>query len=89
MEFTLRPWRPEDAPSVARYADNPHIAANLRDVFPWPYSPQDAVSFIQSCLQADPAVQLSLAVDVGGEAVGRIVAFLEEDLKLRRALWGY
>ena len=89
MEFTLRPWRPEDAPSVARYADNPHIAANLRDVFPWPYSPQDAVSFIQSCLQADPAVQLSLAIDVGGEAVGSIGVFLKEDVYRRSAELGY
>ena len=33
-DFTLRPWREADAASIARYADNAKIAANLRDVFP-------------------------------------------------------
>ena len=31
-DFTLRPWREADAASIARYADNAKIAANLRDV---------------------------------------------------------
>ena len=35
-DFTLRPWREADAASIARYADNAKIAANLRDVFPCP-----------------------------------------------------
>ena len=37
-DFTLRPWREADAASIARYADNAKIAANLRDVFPCPYA---------------------------------------------------
>ena len=42
----LRPWRPEDAPSLAKYADNPRIAATLRDSFPSPYTLDDANRFI-------------------------------------------
>ncbi len=45
-DFTLRPWREADAASIARYADNAKIAANLRDVFPCPYAPQDAATFV-------------------------------------------
>ena len=30
MEFELRPWRMEDAETIARYANNPKVAANLR-----------------------------------------------------------
>lgn len=89
MEWELRPWRPEDASSIARYADNPKIAANLRDVFPCPYAPQDAVSFIQSCIEADSSRQLSLAIDVGGEAAGSIGVFLKEDVYRRSAELGY
>ena len=37
-DLSLRPWRLSDAADVARYANNEKIAANLRDVFPWPYS---------------------------------------------------
>ncbi len=51
-DFTLRPWREADAASIARYADNAKIAANLRDVFPWPYAPQDAADV---CGELHPA----------------------------------
>lgn len=37
-DFLLRPWRESDAASLARYANDPAIAANLRDVFPCPYT---------------------------------------------------
>lgn len=46
----LRPWRPEDAPSLAKYADNPRIAATLRDSFPSPYTLDDANRFIAYAL---------------------------------------
>ena len=42
MEFCLRPWRLEDAPSIARLANDIEIARWLRDVFPNPYTLQDA-----------------------------------------------
>ena len=50
----LRPWRPEDAPSIARHADDPQVAANLRDVFPCPYQLSDAEEFIRLCRAAEP-----------------------------------
>ena len=50
-DFTLRPWREADAASIARYADNEKIAANLRDVFPWPYRRQDAAAFVADCVR--------------------------------------
>mgnify|MGYP002597980623 CR=1 FL=1 len=51
--MTLRPWREADAASIARYADNAKIAANLRDVFPCPYAPQDAATFVESCIRQE------------------------------------
>lgn len=33
---TIRPWRASDLESLLLHADNPRIAANLRDVFPSP-----------------------------------------------------
>ena len=52
-DFTLRPWRKGDEDALARYADNPNIAANLRDVFPCPYAPQDAATFVESCIRQE------------------------------------
>ena len=57
-EFTLRPWRETDAASIARYADNAKIAANLRDVFPWPYAHQGAVDFVTDCVRNEGRGQL-------------------------------
>ena len=40
--FLLRPWRLEDAPSVAKYANSRAIWINLTDGFPHPYALEDA-----------------------------------------------
>ena len=42
MLIALAPWEEKFIPDVAKYANNPNIAANLRDVFPWPYADADA-----------------------------------------------
>ena len=62
MDFLLREWRPEDAISVARCADNEKIARNLRAVFPCPYPLQDAADYINSCIAADENRQLCRAI---------------------------
>ena len=62
MDFTLRPWRREDAGDLLRYANNEKIARNLRDVFPFPYILTDAQEFIESCLAADEEKRLFRAL---------------------------
>ena len=89
MEFELRPWRMEDAETIARYANNPKIAANLRDAFPHPYTQRDAETFIQSCLDADPARCCFRAIAVNGEAVGSISLSIGEDISSKSAELGY
>ena len=88
-EFTLRPWREGDENSIARYADNQKIAANLRDVFPWPYSRQDAVDFVAGCVQNEGRGQLCRAIVVDGAAVGSISLTLGSDVYRRSAELGY
>lgn len=88
-EVTLRPWREGDENSIARYADNAKIAANLRDVFPWPYSRQDAVDFVTGCVQNEGRGQLCRAIVVDGEAVGSISLTLGSDVYRRSAELGY
>ena len=79
MEFCLRPWQLEDAPSIARLADNIEIARWLRDVFPNPYTLQDAQGFIQSCLE-NGEDSLCLAIEIDGQAVGSIGLFRGTDV---------
>ena len=89
MEFELRPWRMEDAETIARYANNPKVAANLRDAFPHPYTQRDAAAFIQSCLDADPARCCFRAIAVNGETVGSISLSIGEDISSKSAELGY
>ena len=78
MEFILRPWTIEDVDSVYLYANNEKIAANLRDVFPFPYAYDDARQFVLSCIQA-----------VDGQAVGSISVTLGEDVYRKSGEIGY
>lgn len=89
MDFDLRLWRPDDAASLARYADNRKIAAQLRDAFPSPYRLEDAQMFIGSCLADADRTRCCRAIVVGGEAVGSIGAFPQEDVYRKSAEIGY
>ena len=88
-DLSLRPWRLSDAADVARYANNEKIAANLRDVFPWPYSRRDAVSFVEHCVRQEGRGQLARAIEVDGAAVGSISLTLGTDVYRRSAELGY
>jgi ribosomal-protein-alanine N-acetyltransferase len=64
----LRPWKKEDAPTLARHADNPRVSACMRDLFPSPYTIDDAHRFIATA--SGTASALMLAIEVQGEAAG-------------------
>jgi RimJ/RimL family protein N-acetyltransferase len=83
----LRDWRPEDAATLARHADNPRIAATMRDAFPSPYTLADARRFIEAA--RDLETNLFLAIEVDGEAVGSIGVHPLEDVHRRTAEIGY
>ena len=84
---TLRPWRLDDAPTVARYANNRSVSRNLQDAFPFPYSEQDAIEWLQSHLGESPV--RNFAIEVDGGAVGSIGLRLLSDIYRRAAVMGY
>ena len=84
---TLRNWVPDDAASLARHANNPRIAAMMRDHFPSPYTLDDAQQFIS--MATGPTPNLFLAIEVRGEAVGGIGVHPLDDVKRRSAEIGY
>ena len=89
MNFTLRPWREEDAPALVPYADDPQVAQNLRDVFPNPYTLADAEGYIRSCVEQEEQGQLCRAIVVDGKAAGSIGLFLGNDVYRKSAELGY
>jgi RimJ/RimL family protein N-acetyltransferase len=84
---SLRAWRPSDAASLARHANNQKVASQLRDRFPHPYTIADARQFIQSVAGARPT--MLFAMIVGGEAVGGIGFFPGADVERFSAEIGY
>lgn len=83
---TLRHWANGDAPALARHADNPRIAAMMRDSFPSPYTVEDARRFITT---ASGSENLLLAIEVDGESVGGIGIYPLDDVHRKTAEIGY
>ncbi|HEX4965922.1 MAG TPA: GNAT family N-acetyltransferase [Thermoanaerobaculia bacterium] len=69
--LALRPWRESDVESLVRYANNRNVSLFLRDHFPYPYTPDDAHSWIGRCLAGARPPQ-NFAIEHAGEAIGGI-----------------
>ncbi len=67
--FVLRPWRPEDAASLQRHADDARVSAALSDRFPFPYTMADAQAFLDADLSCPSE---ALAIEIDGCAVGGV-----------------
>ena len=83
----MRPWRDGDEESLARYANNRNIWINMRDSFPYPYSVEDAISWVQLQKDRDPVQGFAIAAD--NEAIGGIGIRLQEDVHRGSAEVGY
>ena len=83
----IRAWSPSDRDSLAKHADNPKVAANLRDAFPSPYGLADADRFIARASERSPPT--SLAIEVDGEAAGGIGLMVHSDVERVSAELGY
>ena len=84
---TIRPWRLNDAESLAKHANNRRVWLALRDAFPHPYTADDGNKFLQSATTAQPTTDFCIEVD--GAAVGGIGIHLGRDVHRHTAELGY
>jgi len=89
MDCKIRPWRIEDAHSLATALNNPKILDNLRDGLPFPYTLKDAEEFISAMLSADKDTTYSFAITVDDKALGSIGAFRQSNIHAQTAEIGY
>ncbi len=83
----LRPLRRDDAPAIARHANNPDVARYLRDRFPSPYSVDDALRFFEYVEHArDECVA---CIEIAGAAAGAIGLQFRSDVERCSAELGY
>ena len=83
----IRPWRLDDAESLARHANNRKIWLAVRDLFPHPYTIQDAHEFLQRTISEGSAMKFCIEID--GVAVGGIGVHPGEDVHRHTATMGY
>ena len=76
--FVIRSYRADDLAALVRHANNPRVAENLRDRFPYPYTQRDAHDWLAVSGRQNPETNFAIAVD--GELVGTIGLQLGEDV---------
>src|SRR5436190_16458791 len=83
----IQTWSSSDAVAVERYANNRNIWTNLRDVFPHPYTLDDAHTFLRHVMNQKPMTTFAIAVP--SEAIGCIGLQMGHDIHCKTAELGY
>lgn len=86
-DITLRPWTMEDLAKLVNYANNPNIAGNLTDAFPFPYTRADGAAFIETVSRDNPLKVF--AIETGARPVGSIGVFPQSGIHRMNAEMGY
>ncbi|MBT8393389.1 MAG: GNAT family N-acetyltransferase [Bacteroidia bacterium] len=87
MAFSIRPFVANDIESLMEYANNPKIAANLTNQFPYPHTREDGEAFITKASQLDPPTIFT--IDIEGNACGGIGLHVQSDIFIKNAELGY
>ncbi|HHB52384.1 MAG TPA: N-acetyltransferase, partial [Saprospiraceae bacterium] len=86
-DITLRPYTLADATALAKIANTAKIADNLRDLFPHPYTIDDAKAFIQKNINGE--IKGVFAIIYKDQLVGSIGIHLQPDVYRKTAELGY
>jgi RimJ/RimL family protein N-acetyltransferase len=84
---TIRPWRLDDAESLATHANNRKVWIALRDLFPHPYTIENAHTFLKSVVNSEPITLF--CIEVNAAAVGGIGIKIGADVHRQTAELGY
>ena len=83
----IRSWSLADAAAVQRHANNRSIWINLRDIFPHPYTLENAKAFLNCVVREKP--ETTFAIATSSEAIGCIGLRLGVDVHRKTAELGY
>lgn len=83
----VRPYRLEDKAALARQANSRKVWANVRDLFPHPYTEEHAGAWLAHVAQASPMSHFAIEVD--GAFAGGIGLKLQSDVDRISAELGY
>ncbi len=86
-EIAVRSFRPDDLAALCRYAGDREVSIQLRDRFPFPYTPEDGEKWLRAAVAQDP--ETAFAIASPEELIGGIGLELGSDVHLRTAELGY
>ena len=86
-DILLRPYTLSDAAALALIANNAKIATNMRNLFPHPYSIDDALDFITNTING--TIKGVFAIIYKGNLVGSIGIHPQTDVYIKTAELGY
>jgi len=86
-DLQVRSWRRSDLDALLRHANNPRIASNLRDQFPYPYTRRAGIDYLD--FVRDQAPERSFAIQYEGEAIGGLGFQIGADIARVSAEIGY
>ncbi|MBD3638732.1 MAG: GNAT family N-acetyltransferase [Crocinitomicaceae bacterium] len=87
MKLHLRPFTENDLEALVNLANNPKIAANLTDQFPYPYTREHGVRFIEMVTQHEPT--RIFALEFEGDFCGAVGLHPQTDIMRKNAELGY
>ena len=87
MQFELRAFQHTDLQSLVKHANNYNIAKNLSNKFPYPYTQDDGIAFINLALSATP--QEIFAITINDQVIGSIGVHPQHDFYCKNAEMGY
>jgi len=84
---TIREYRPDDAESLAKHANNRRVWLGLRDLFPHPYAIENAHEFLRRATAEKPTTKF--CIDIEGATAGGIGIRIGEDVHRHVGQLGY
>jgi Acetyltransferases, including N-acetylases of ribosomal proteins len=87
MDIVLRPWSLNDLDDLVKHANNFNIAKYMGNIFPHPYTVEDAKAFIEMAATSFP-IHI-FAITLNGKAIGGIGVHPKNDIMQKNAELGY
>jgi ribosomal-protein-alanine N-acetyltransferase len=85
--ISLRLWETGDIKHLIEYANNPHIAQNMTNAFPHPYTKEAGLKFIEIAQSHSPT--RIFAICLNNQAIGGIGVHPQQDIHEKCAELGY
>jgi ribosomal-protein-alanine N-acetyltransferase len=85
--YAIRSFVPSDRDAIVRYANNRKVWLGLRDLFPYPYTPENADAWLAHVKDLDPETHYAIASPT--ECVGGIGFTIKPDINRLSAEIGY